>query len=69
MYLPLNGATDNVVHHDLDLHFQGQTFACYAFVIKSIALAADIPAPDMELNLFSATTVADNPSQVNPNQI
>ena len=26
MYLPSNGATTNVVHHDLDLHFQGHDF-------------------------------------------
>ena len=26
MYLPSNGITGNVLHHDIDLHFQGHTF-------------------------------------------
>ena len=29
----------NVVLRDLDLHFQCQTFSCYAFVIKSVLTA------------------------------
>ena len=32
----------NVVLRDLDLHFQGQTFSCYAFVIKD-GQTADVP--------------------------
>ena len=31
----------NFVLRDLDLHFQGQTFSCYAFAIQS-AQAADV---------------------------
>ena len=50
----------NVVLHDLDLHFQGQTFSCYAFAL-TIAHAADVPgrftltcmAHAAELLLFS----------------
>ena len=39
--MPLNGPSANVVIHDLDLHFQGETL--YAPAIK-IAQAADVPA-------------------------
>ena len=31
-YLPSNGTIANVVLRDLDLQFQCQTFACYAFI-------------------------------------
>ena len=34
LYLPSNGTIANVVHHDLDLQFQGQTFSHFAFTIK-----------------------------------
>ena len=33
-YFPSNGTIVIVVVHNLDFHFQGQTFSCYAFAIK-----------------------------------
>ena len=43
-YLPSNGTIVIGVLPDLDLHFQGQTFCCYAFKKKKIAQVSDIPA-------------------------
>ena len=40
-YLPSFGTNAIDVIHDLDLHFHGQTFSCYAFAIK-IARSADV---------------------------
>ena len=31
------------VLYDLDLHFKGKTFSCYAFVKNKIAQTADVP--------------------------
>ena len=53
----------NVGLYNLDLHFQGQTFSCYALAIKN-AQTADVPGrfastrttPAMEL-LLSCTAV------------
>ena len=50
----------NIVLGDLDLHFQCQTFSCYAFDIKKIGQAADVigrfamtrTAPNMKLLLY-----------------
>ena len=33
-YLPSNGTIANVVLHDFDLRFQGQTSSCYALAIE-----------------------------------
>ena len=38
-YLPSNGTIVNFVLHDLDLHFQDQTFSCNALVIKYVQVA------------------------------
>ena len=40
-YLPSNRTFANDVLHTLDLHFQGQTCACYEFAIKSAHAAYD----------------------------
>ena len=36
-YSPSNIVIGNVELCDLDIHFQGQTFSCYAFAVKEIA--------------------------------
>ena len=41
--LPSNGTIAIVVLRDLDFHFQGETFSCYAFVIKNMQ-TADVPS-------------------------
>ena len=45
----------NVVLHDLDLHFQGQTFCCYEFVIKKLRMQQMSPA-----DLFGVFGVYDD---------
>ena len=59
LYLPSNRTIVNVVLHDLDLHFQCQTFSCYALAIKKCRqhmFPADLPRlvwpPAVKLLLF-----------------
>ena len=58
-YLPSNGTIVNVVIHEFDLNFQGQTFFHYAFDIQNLRRLlmspADLPRlarPAVELPLF-----------------
>ena len=44
LYLPSNGTIAIGVLRDIGLHFQGQTFSCYAFVIKKTRRQRIFPA-------------------------
>ena len=63
--LPSNGAITDVAPHHFDLHFQCQTFSCYAFAIKfvqsQLISPADLPPlarpPTVAFLLFHCVAV------------
>ena len=60
--MPSNGTVAIDVLRDLDRHFQGQTFSCYASVVRKIAQAADVSGrfastPAVKLLLFRRPSV------------